>query len=515
MKMKQVRNLLLTLIICGIFSACDDMLEPKVFMDISSENFFETEGDCDAALTGLYAPLHSAGGWGYSDIGTADWDWYASLYSQDAASYYLRCMLSTDELAGYFISLTGAVQEYNFGPSTWSMSSSSVVYNIIRFVARATDAIDRIDKAGNVNELVRERYVAEAKVLRAYYMYILYDLFGPVNAKLDPETLTDKTITPRPSKEVYCAQIIRDLDDAIATAGMPESYNQDANNWGRMSKGIARMLKLKLYMHNKEWSNAEATAREIMGMETYALLDNYKDVFNKSRNSEVIFGIPCNEQAQNVWLQEVLHNAFKSSEDGSFVGGSGWRTFYMPWNFYDKMFANRNDSRLNTILDRFINSRNVLITREQTGSTGIQGAIPLKYMDTGDDLHLGHGLDIVVFRLADVQLLLAEAINEQHGPTEEAIKLVEEIADRANTSIPAEVKTGQSAFRQFILDERARELYCEGTRRQDLVRNGTLIQNARNRGYTMAQDHMTVYPIPQDVIIEGGGIIFQNEGYTE
>ena len=65
-----------------------------------------------------------------------------------------------------------------------------------------------------------------------------------------------------------------------------------------------------------------------------------------------------------------------------------------------------------------------------------------------------------------------------------------------------------------ILDERGRELYYEfGIRRQDLIRNGSFISNARARGFATAQDTQVLFPIPSDVIIQSGGIIAQNPGY--
>jgi hypothetical protein len=61
--------------------------------------------------------------------------------------------------------------------------------------------------------------------------------------------------------------------------------------------------------------------------------------------------------------------------------------------------------------------------------------------------------------------------------------------------------------------ERGREVYCEGSRRQDLVRNGKYIEYALERGATGASAADTIFPIPASVIVEGRGIIKQNPGY--
>ena len=45
-----------------------------------------------------------------------------------------------------------------------------------------------------------------------------------------------------------------------------------------MSKAIAYGIKLRLYMHEKNWQQAKATAQTLMGM-GYRLLDSYERVF--------------------------------------------------------------------------------------------------------------------------------------------------------------------------------------------------------------------------------------------
>jgi hypothetical protein len=46
-----------------------------------------------------------------------------------------------------------------------------------------------------------------------------------------------------------------------------------------------------------------------------------------------------------------------------------------------------------------------------------------------------------------------------------------------------------------------------------LIRHGKFISNAKARGKD-AKDYQVLFPIPSAVIIEGKGIIKQNDGYT-
>ncbi|MNV92968.1 SusD family protein [compost metagenome] len=121
----------------------------------------------------------------------------------------------------------------------------------------------------------------------------------------------------------------------------------------------------------------------------------------------------------------------------------------------------------------------------------------------------------MIYRYSDVLLELAEAINEQNGPTSEAIGYVEQIRKRVGlpNSIPASATAGKEAFSDFILDERGRELFCEGHRRRDLIRHNKLISTAHEEGYITAQPYMVLFPLPQDILDESKGKIKQNPGY--
>ncbi|MGF6924692.1 hypothetical protein QFZ48_000192 [Chitinophaga sp. W2I13] len=482
---------LIGLIILLPLSGCKKMLESDIYSQLAPENFFQTEGDANVALITLYNPFTS--NWGNADPGAGSW--YGALYNADIKSYFIRSLMTTDELqTDWDANLTN----FTFGPSTW-VDANDPTYPKIRYVAKATDVINNIEKS-TLDAGIKRKYIAEAKVLRAWLMYVLYDFYGPVNAKTDPATLADNTITPRPDATTYSAQIEADLTAALPD--LSDKYNSDATNWGRVSKGVARMLLLKLYMHNKEWNKAEATAKEIMTM-NYSLEDNYADIFKKKAGKELIYAVPTNDASPNYWIQEVLPGDFKQA--GSIQRAPGWGGYYMPWSFYNKYET--NDTRKTTIIDHYTKSDGT----EANKSNGLRGAIPLKYTSIQGD-GPGYAIDVVVFRYAEVLLAIAEAINEQRGPGE-AYQYVNQV--RARAGVPNFTGLTQAGMRTALLDERGRELYGEGVRRQDLVRNGSLITNALARGKTNARPYQVLFPIPSAVIIEGKGIIKQNDGYPQ
>ncbi|MFH0760074.1 MAG: RagB/SusD family nutrient uptake outer membrane protein [Bacteroidota bacterium] len=94
-------------------------------------------------------------------------------------------------------------------------------------------------------------------------------------------------------------------------------------------------------------------------------------------------------------------------------------------------------------------------------STGANGS-DMTFVDT----------DFALFRLADIYLMYAEAVlRGGNGTIAKALDLVNQVRTRAYTDESGNISQADLTL-DFILDERARELYWEGTRRTDLVRFG-------------------------------------------
>ena len=472
-----------------IVGSCKDALEPQVFGALTPETFFSSEADFKNALVALYAPFSAD--WGSTDQGVGIW--YASLYNADPKTYWARSETTTDEMfSPWDPTFTG----FTWGPATFA-SGQAPDYAKIRYVARATDVIDKIQQSkANVPDAVKAQYVAEAKALRGWLMFVLYDFFGPVNAKTDPATLSSTEITPRPSQQEYVAQMVKDLTEAIPD--LTDRYNGDAANWGRIGKGTARMVLLRLYMHDKDWAKAEAVARDITQM-GYSLVANYTDICG-ALNNEQIYAVPTNASSPNWYFQEVTPGDFKSA--GTITRDAGWYGYWMPWSHYDTYSP--TDKRLATVIASYTTTSGGTMDRTR----GLAGAIPMK-CTTGLGGSTGSDVDWPVFRYAETLLSLAEAINEQNR-TAEALPFVNQVRTRAG--VPTWAGLSQVQLRDSLLAERGRELYAEGVRRDDLIRAGTFISSAIARG-AAAKPGNVLFPIPLEVILQSNGIITQNPGY--
>lgn len=124
--------------------------------------------------------------------------------------------------------------------------------------------------------------------------------------------------------------------------------------------------------------------------------------------------------------------------------------------------------------------------------------------------------DFPMFRLADAYLMYAECALRSGGDMGQALTYINLIRTRAYGNSAGNVSTFDL---QFILDERARELYFEGHRRTDLIRFGKFTGgsyvwawkgNAPNGSPTPS--FRNIYPIPANAMA-ANPTLTQNPGY--
>lgn len=494
--MKKIKqHLTICIILLIAMTGCKKILEPKIYTSVVADNFPTSASDIQSALIPFYAQFNT--NYGATDATTNVFD-----FSLNASflGYGWASSIQTDEAFDLYYY---PYSQFTLGPASFLNNSGQSFYDRLSYVARLTDLIEKINKS-NISD--KEVYAAEAKTLRSWFMFILDDLYGPSNPRLDPATVNSLIISPRLSESEYAAAMEKDLNEAIPV--LPAKYNNSAN-WGRISKGVASMILMKVYMLEagrtkdaSNWTKAKAVGQSLLTM-GYSLDPSYKDVFATPQNNEVIYAVPGNSGTTSIWFACILPYDAKTALGQDVTQGQKYKLVEMPWSFYDKYQP--TDTRLQTIANSYVNTKGETVDRTH----GLDAAIPMKYPFVPNGL----GFDFVIFQYSDVLLSLAEIDNELTGPTAEAIGYVKQVTDRAKTTIPVSALIDHDSFSNFILDERGRELYfLPGIRRQDLIRHGTFISNAVARGLP-AKENQVLFPIPSDVIIQSNGIVKQNPGY--
>ena len=125
-------------------------------------------------------------------------------------------------------------------------------------------------------------------------------------------------------------------------------------------------------------------------------------------------------------------------------------------------------------------------------------------------------IDFPIFRSAEMNLVYAEAVlRGGTGDAGTALTYVNALRTRAGAST---ISSSQLNL-DFILDERARELYWEGFRRSDLIRYNRFVESSYLwpwkggvRGGTNVDAFRRLYPIPSADISSNPNLV-QNAGY--
>lgn len=474
-------------------ASCEKILEEPVYSQLVPENFLTTEDGIKTVLKAAYVRESRVQGQ------TA---MKGTVLSQEATTDIMYQTAGADNRQ--------MLQFLNF---TWDANLDwlfTMLWNPSYLSIRdANSVLDNIDKA-QISDGGKNQYKAEARFVRAINYVSLYNYFGPVPIRLT--TLEGAEPLARPTDEEIRSFIETELNAVIAS--LPEPGTEE---YGRANKGAARAFLTKFYLNTKQWQKCADMAKQVMDMNKYMLNASYSAMFRveNERNKEYIWVRPCYPYAvsgpSNDWEAYVFPVGFQRDPVSGLVYLNNWRNYAAQYSLRDAFFNtfDARDKRKETVLTSYINTQGQTVSlANNTNNTR-----PLKYWPDPAAIDGGGGNDISVIRYADILLSRAEALNELNGPTLESVNLINQIRVRADV---AEVALtgfgGKEALRDHILKERGWEFYCEGLRREDLIRMGKFISNASARGVANAKAHHVLYPIPQQAMDSDAKLV-QNTGY--
>jgi len=383
------------------------------------------------------------------------------------------------------------------------------------------DAIENSD----LSQDIKNRYLAEVRCARGYLSYILFDMYGPL--VIAPLEVLKSPLVEAPLPRLSTAEMVKFIEDDLLFASeyLPLPKNTE---YGKFSKGLAKTLLIRLYLHETVndkayYDKVEIVARELMGSEFgYSLVEDYPSLFELAgmdmNNPEYIFVIPSSQAGPNTsqWLMMAM-----PPDSDSPV--KGWGTVQSSWWFYDTFEP--ADTRKTYLITEYVSSANSqLVNRENPGATMDLGPIPQKYMmDPTVPGNSGFSqFDIVEYRFPEVLLSLAEAIvmKPSGSVNTEALELMNQIRRRAGleNKLLSDFPTNESFIDQ-LLTERSHEFWCEnGQYRADLIRFDKLYDRVmllNNNVAPYASKDKYLYPLPLSVIVDGKGQVKQNPGYAQ
>ncbi|CAH0123978.1 SusD-like protein BACOVA_02651 [Pedobacter sp. Bi27] len=398
---------------------------------------------------------------------------------------------------------------------------------------------------------------AEAKFFRAYAYNNLATLFGGV------PLITHALAGP---KIDFVRAPIADVNNLIvsdlvyAAANLPDIESVKTNSkgkmYGRANKFMAMQLLAEVYLRIGKPDLAEQQAQAIISSGKFSLIrsrygvktgqpgDYYSDMFqygNERRvqgNTEAIWvleqenptavvgGITDNPQQRRVWGAAYYNIAGMALAD-SLGGRSIGRLRLSNWVLYGLYKGNDiRNSQYNIRRRYYYNDPNPIYAARYgkpvpfTGPDTLVNICPstTKWgaFDPNDTFGYAMIKDFILMRLGETYLLLAEAQVAQ-GKTAEAATTINVLRTRANA---AQVSAAEMT-KDFILDERARELIGEENRRMTLMRTGTLVERTLRLNANDASKPITglttknlLLPIPlSEIQLNKDAVLTQNPGY--
>ncbi|HEY6900457.1 MAG TPA: RagB/SusD family nutrient uptake outer membrane protein, partial [Puia sp.] len=346
--------------------------------------------------------------------------------------------------------------------------------------------------------------------LRALAYFDLVRIFGDVQMVTHVPTVQDVYNTPRsPVATVYSDIIVKDLLDA----GNKLPLVCTGTEVGRATRGAAKAILGKVYLTTHDFVKAEAVLQELTATPyTYALLPNYNDLFDYTKNehhSEYIFDIEYEEGLGgigSIFTNQFMPNVPAMLSYYGIQGGFGesmspTTNFVNLWRAGDK----RKDISVQCC-GMWTNPTTGVTTT--FSSTTIQ-SFTKKYITPVATLNDSRA-NWKVVRFGDVLLMYAEALNE-NGKTTDALTPLNRVHTRAG--LTAFSGLTQTQARDSIAFERRFELAFEGHRWFDLVRTGKALEACAPVGM---KDYMTVFPVPltQVRVMNNAKLFPQNQGYN-
>lgn len=477
-----------------IAPSCTDQLELTPVSSITTAGFWVNEDNANGALNGMYVRFRDEASnnlffWGEARSETLSY----GLQASEGRERYFENTLDPNFAGPNWLRLYTIIHDANL---------------IIKYVPGITFT----------NPANKNNVLAQAYSMRAYVYFIMAKTWGGVPLVTEPTEGYDAetTFRERASLDEVFNLIKSDLDQALELFPT-NNLGQSKALW---SKPAAQMLKGEVYLWTgkktgggqQDLTTALSALNEAASTPGLALLPDFDGIFryNKKGNSEILFAVRFLDLESGANYNNSLYIRDDEIPAGinpnakALIGQGGGLNRMAPSEIVRNAFSEKDQRK---------NATQVTIKIPgQDGDSTYYGSVVMKYRGFVDPSGRRFIDDIIIFRYADLLLLIAEAKNALGQDPSPEINKVRLRAYGSSFEEFQFVNGSQASNDEAILQERLLELSFEGKRWWDLVRFDKAFEKVPSLRDRSNQKHLELWPISLGTISLNSKIS-QNPGY--
>jgi starch-binding outer membrane protein, SusD/RagB family len=502
----KIKSFIATFTIVLILSACTDLTE-TIYDKVKSADYGKTQSEIETIVGGAYASLRG--------VGTAS----GAICNSYPTSEFV--FLSVEAVSDEACIPTRGTDWYDLGRYQEAeyhtyKSDNLLMLSLWTYCFTGINSVNQIIFQVDNSELTeaqKDVVKAELRGLRAYYYYMLLDLFGnvPIVSKFGEAEL------PANSSRADVYKFVESELKAVVDL-LPKEII-----YGRFTQNVANTLLARLYLNSEvfigtpRWKDCIDACDNVSG---YTLEPNfYANFLTENQGSkENIFTIPYDQAAGtrgNFFNALFFHYKQKQAISATLnftdcVNGMcaqpGVYSMYDDADVRKKGWLVGDQISLSTGSTILMDDGNALTYTEDiidfTHAMQNEGIRSAKYeVKEGQLWEQDH--DFVLMRYAEILMMKAECLIRLGSPAL-AQPLIAQVRKRANLDTPNDVTL------DFLNDELLREFCFEGHRRTDNIRFGEYFKAHWITPETPA--YRGIFPIPQRELDLNKNLV-QNPGY--
>lgn len=431
-------------------SSCKKVLDLQPHDSTFTQAYFQTGQDANTAIAGAYALLRNV------LLNNYSWHVYGDLPAGELNVNGGLDAFNQPIINGQFIGL-------NVGSWEWNWQN---YYQLMQQINLIINKVPGIPIETFTNQDLKQQIVGEAYFLRAYTYFYMSRIWGDVPLKLAPDLDVSTSVNlPRSPAAAVLAQCLADCQ--LAENNLVFGYTDPNMTAVRANKGSVLALKAHIQAWKGDYASSEKSADSVITQGGYALLDSahYSQVFI-GKSQEGIFEVNVN-YGQNEGIATASYGGgYLPTLAAPFIAGQTNLNWPLSQFYVNAIYTDTSDIRYAQFF-----------YHAQSGQGQTIKYSNITYADGSakNDPRLSNNLNI--FRLADIILLRAEALN-QLGRDADAMPLLNMI--RARAHVAPYTGAGGTQLGTVILEERLRELFFEGQSYYDLVRTKQLTNYNQN-----------------------------------